>query len=66
MQIHKCVSPYIPDISSSFLPRGTKYFFLFVGDVAHRGASDLTHEMAGVDQVDFGPPDLDLTHITNV
>ena len=43
-----------------------KIFFLFVGDVAHQGASDLTCEMTCVDQVDFGPSDLDQTHVTNV
>ena len=64
--MHKCVSPYILDIPSSFLPRGTKYFFLFAGNVAHRGASDLTCEMTRVDLVDFDSPDLDHTHMTNV
>ena len=41
-------------------------FTLFAGDVEDRGASDQTCEKIHVDLVDFGPPDLDHTHVTNV
>ena len=36
--------PFIPEKSSLFAPCGTKFLFLFAGDVAHRGASNLTRE----------------------
>ena len=48
-----------------FLHVGLCCSFFFAGDVAHRGASNLTRKMTRVDQVDFGPPDLDQTHVTN-
>ena len=32
--------PYIPFIFTSFPPCGTKFFFVFAGDVAACGASD--------------------------
>ena len=39
--------------------------FLFAGNVPDRGAFSHTREKTRVDLVDFGPPDLDHTHVTN-
>ena len=61
----KAVPPFILAKPFYFPPCGTMLFFLFAGDVAHRGASNLTCKMMRVDQVDYCPPDLDQTHIFN-
>ena len=38
----------------------------FLSHVATRGASDQMHEKVHVNQVDFGPPDHDQQHMTNL
>ena len=40
--------------------------FDFASDVETRGASDDMREKAGIDLMDFGAPDLDQMHVTNV
>ena len=57
-------SPYIPTNFNLFSLCGTMFFFLFARDMAHQGASNLTHEIMRVDQVDSGPLDHDHTQVT--
>ena len=40
MQMLKCVLPYICNIFPPLLACGTKFFFVFAGNVAACGASD--------------------------